>query len=98
MTDLDDKDLFDQLEKAALSDKLKGSPEWKLLQEAADRIVDRAVNQLVLLQLTPESMYKAMTLQTIIRKYKHDLFGEIDFLVKEGEKAFEEASDREILE
>jgi hypothetical protein len=98
MIDIDDKELISQLEKAALSERLRNQEEWKLLQEAANRIVDRAVTQFAKMTLNADTIYEAMELQIIIRKYKHGLFKEVDLLAQEGERLFEEAKDRDLLE
>ena len=95
-TDLSDKELFDNLEKANLADKLENQPEWKMLREAADRIVDRAVAELTL-KVKPSETERIVQLQTIIKKYKYGLFDEIKILKMESEQLFTEASDRGLI-
>jgi hypothetical protein len=89
---MDDKDLFDKLEKAGLAEKLENSPEWRLLKEASTRIVEKAVAKLVL-STKATDLLAIVELQTVIRKYKYGLFEEISML-KEEAKMYE----AEILE
>ena len=97
MIDIDDKELVDRVNKAVLAERLETQEEWGLLKEAAIRIVDRAVDQLAGMKLSPDTIYEAMELQIIIRKYKHGLFREVEILAQEGEILFKEANDRDIL-
>lgn len=92
---LDDAQLCEALRQTDLAELLKTSDEWKLLQEAARRIVDRAVDQFALTDVT--NTEKIMELKIIIRKYKYALFAEVDQLAQEGELLFEEAKDRELI-
>lgn len=93
---LDDKELYDKLEKAELASRLKGSSEWKLLEEAARRIVDRAITEFAL-KTKADDIVRIIELKTIIKKYKFMLFDELEMLVQEGEYAFEEAKQRDII-
>lgn len=93
---LDDKELYDKLNKAELADRLLVSPEWKLLKEAASRIVDRAISKFAL-STKADDLVAIIELQTVIRKYKFGLLEEIDLLAQEGIIAFEEAKARELI-
>lgn len=93
---LDDKEIFDKLKKAELAERLLASPEWKLLKEAALRIVDRAISKFAL-STKADDLVAIIELQIIIRKYKFGLFEEIDLLAQEGIVAFEEAKDRQLI-
>ena len=95
--DLPDKEIYDRLEKAALADRFLNSQEGKLIKEAADRIVERAVTKFALggpkLAKDPVAI---MELQMVIKKYKFGLFSEMDMLRKEGEYIFQEAKIRKL--
>ena len=95
-SDLGDKDLFELLEKAGLADKLINAPEWKMLDEARKRIVDRAVDELAT-KVKAHETERIIELQTIIRKYKYGLFDEVKLLKLESDAAFTEAEDRGII-
>lgn len=97
LDEVNDKELLDKLEKAALSERLRNQDEWKLLQEAADRIVDRSIDKFAMMKIDPNNMYEVIELQIIIRKYKHGLFREVDILAQEGEMIFSEARDRDLI-
>lgn len=90
---LDDRELFDKLQKAGLAEALRNSPEWSLVREAARRIVDRAVEKFAI-ATKADDVVGIVELQATIRKYKFGLFEEIGQLVQEGEIAFEEAKSR----
>lgn len=94
--ELSDKDLFDKLELSGLAEKLESSAEWKLLREAAKRIVDRATRQFT--ETDPTNVGRIAHLQAVISKYKYDLFAEIAILKQEGEFVFEECKHREIID
>lgn len=91
-----DKELFESLSKAGLSDKLENSPEWKMLREAADRIVNRAVNEFAL-KAKADDLTRITELQAIIRKYKYGLFDEVQLLKVESEFIYQEAKERGII-
>lgn len=96
LSQLDDKELFDQLEKAGLAEKLEDSPEWKLLKEAANRIVERALTEFAL-RTKPDDQAAIITLQTIIKKYKFGLFDEIKVLKDASNMLYEEARQRGMI-
>jgi len=93
---LDDKALFDQLNKAGLAEKLKSDPDWELFKEGAKRVIDMAVDEFAV-RTDPKDLAKIIQLQVIIKKYKFKLFSEIEQIASEGELAFEEAKHRGIL-
>lgn len=95
--ELDDKELYDNLEKAGLVDKLMSDPAWGMLQEAADRIVNRAIVEFAL-RTDPTDIKKVVALQVIIKKYRvGGLFEEIKTLKSESEAIYEEARQRGLL-
>ncbi len=93
---LDDKELYDQLEKAGLAEKLENNPEWKLLKEAANRIIDRAITEFAL-RTKPDDLKAIIILQTIIKKYKYGIFDEIKVLKDASNMLTEEARDRGLI-
>ena len=95
-TDLTDRQLFDELEKAHLTERLETTPEWKMLKEAAGRIVERAVTEFAV-KVKPDDVTRIIQLQTIIKKYKYGLFDEIRILKQESEQLFTEARDRGLI-
>lgn len=98
--ELDDKTLFQELQKAALVDKLESSEEWKMLREAATRIIERAIYEFALkteVSSDPKDLSKVIRLQQIIRLYKFGLFKEVEILAKESDILFNEAKDRGIV-
>ena len=90
---LPDKELFDLVEKANLAERLENDPAWKMLKEAADRIVDRAITEFAL-RTNPNDTERIIELQVIIKKYKYGLFDEVRVLKNDAANAFEEAKDR----
>lgn len=93
---LDDKELYEQLNKAGLIEKLSTSPEWKLLQEAANRIVDRAIREFAC-NVKATDIVRLIELQTIIRKYKYGLIDEVNILKNESEFIYQTAKDRGLI-
>jgi len=91
---VEDKELFDRLEKVGLAEKLEASPEWALVKEAANRIVEKAVMEFI--TSDPSDMVRMAQLQIIIKKYKFNLFREINSLKQESTLLYEEAADRGI--
>lgn len=97
---LTDKALWDSLEKAGLADKLESSPEWKLLKEAADRIVERAIHEFAMktdVSADPKDLAHIIRIQQVLRMYKYGLFKEVDVLKRESEYLFYEAKERGML-
>lgn len=90
---LDDKELFDKLQKAELSTRLINSDEWKLLKEAADRIIDRTLERFAF-SIKADDMVGIIETQILLRKYKYGLFTEVSQLAQEGELYFNELRDR----
>lgn len=93
---LDDKDLFEKLNKAELSDKLINSAEWRLLKEAADRIIDRTLERFAF-SIKADDMVGIIETQILLRKYKYGLFSEVEQLAQEGELFFEELKERGVV-
>ncbi len=93
---LDNKELYDQLSRAGLIEKLATSPEWKLLQEAANRIVDRAIKEFAC-NVKATDTVRLIELQTIIRKYKYGLIDEVNILKNESEFIYQTAKDRGLI-
>lgn len=93
LTNIDDKELYDLIEKSNLAEKLESDPAWKMLREAGDRIVERAVTEFAL-KTNPNDTERIIELQVIIKKYKYGLFDEIRILKQESDVAFHELRDR----
>jgi hypothetical protein len=93
LTHIDDKALYDLIEKTNLADKLESDPAWMMLREAGDRIVERAVTEFAL-RTNPNDIDRIIELQVIIKKYKYGLFDEIRILKQESDTAFSELQER----
>ena len=96
LNSIEDKELYELLEKATLAERLENDPAWKMLREAGNRIVDRAVDEFAL-RSDPKNIEQIINLKTIIKKYKYGIFQEVEMLKRESEFAFEEAKDRGII-
>ena len=96
LSNIDDKELYDLIEKASLAEKLENDPAWKMLREAANRIVDRATTEFAL-RTNPNDTEAIINLQVIIKKYKYGLFDEVSILKAESDQAFSEAQDRGVI-
>lgn len=97
LRDMDDRELYETLEKAGLVEKLRSDPAWKMLQEAATRIAERAVMEFAL-KTDPTDTKKIIMLQTILKKYKvGGLFDEIKMLESESNAIFNEAKQRGLI-
>lgn len=94
---LADKDLYDLLQKATLADRLTMSSEWKLLKEASERIVERAIYKLVF-KIDTSNIKEVENIRATIEKYKYGLFAEIETLKDEAEVSYHEASARGLIE
>lgn len=93
--DLDDITLLRRLETAAIAERLKATDEWKLVQEARKRIVERAVNEFAI-KTKADNTVRIIELQTVIRKYKYGLFKEIELLADEGRFLYEAVKRRDL--
>jgi hypothetical protein len=93
---IDDKALYDLIEKASLAEKLENDPAWKMLKEAGERIVDRAITEFAL-KCKPNDIEHIILLQTVIKKYKYGLFDEVRVLKTEADQAFLEAQERGVI-
>lgn len=93
--EMTDEELYEELKKADLAEKFLESPQGKLIQEAALRIVDRAVTEFA---LAPSDILKdpekLAELRVIIRKYRFGLFEEIKQISREGFLIYEEFKTR----
>lgn len=97
LEELSDKELHEAFQKAEIARKIEESPEWKILKEASNRIVDRAINEFAK-NVKADDELRIIELQTIIRKYKYGLLAEVDLLKTESEFLFEEAKSRGFFE
>lgn len=93
---LDDEQLYDEFKKADIANRLATSPEWALVKEAANRIVERAVDKFAT-ATDPSDMGAILELQLTIRKYKHGLFAEVEMLAQTSEIYFDELAERGVL-
>lgn len=93
---LDDKELFDRLEKSGLAEKLDNDPAWKLIKEAGDRIVAAAADEFAN-NVKADDVVRIIELQVIMKKFKW-IFSEIDMMIQEGHLVFEECKERGLVE
>ena len=93
---LDDKALFDKLQQAELANRLLNSPEWGLVKEAAERIIDRALAKFAL-NMKADDLLGIMETQMLLRKYKYGLFSEVEQLAQEGELYYLELKGRDLI-
>lgn len=99
--EMDDKELFENLQRAGLVEKLETSEEWKMLKEASNRIIERTIYEFAMntyVSSDPKDLGKVIRLQQVLRLYKFGLFKEVDLLKNESEFLFEEARDRGLVE
>ena len=96
LSEINDKELYDLVEKANLAEKLMADPTWGLLKEASNRIVERAVSEFAL-KANPDDLVEIIKLQTIIRMYKFGFLKEVEILKQESEFAFQEAKERGVI-
>lgn len=93
---LDDKELVKKMDKSGLAEKLKGDEAFQLLREAGNRIAERAISDFVF-KVPLDDIQAIATVKAIIRKYKYELFAEIETMATEGDMLFEEIKDRNLL-
>lgn len=93
---LDDKALFDKLQQAELASRLLNSQEWRLVKEAANRIIERALAKFAL-NMKADDLLGVMETQMLLRKYKYGLFSEVEQLAQEGELYYLELKDRNLI-
>jgi hypothetical protein len=96
LDEMEDKDVYDYLHKAGLVEKLTNTEEWKVLKEAGERIVDRALTEFAL-KTKADDLTRIIELQTTIRKYKFGLFNEVELLKQNSELLFKEARERGLI-
>ena len=94
--DLDDKELLQKMDKSALADKLKNDEAFQLLREAGNRIAERAIAEFVF-KVPLDDLQGLASLKAIIRKYKYELFAEIEAIAMEGDILFEEVKGRDLF-
>lgn len=94
--DLDDKELLQKMDKSALADKLKNDEAFQLLKEAGNRIAERAIKDFVY-KIPLDDLQGLASLKAIIRKYKYELFAEIEAIAIEGDILFEEIKGRDLF-
>jgi hypothetical protein len=92
-SELEDKELYDKIEQGNLADGFLKSKNGKLVNEAARRIIEKAVCEFAL-RTDVNDIAKVIELQIIIRKYKFGLFEEIKMLAEDGREAEDELQDR----
>ena len=90
-----DEELYEALKKADLADKFLESPQGHLLQEAANRIVEKAVVEFAICPLEEFKKFEnQMAWRLIIRKYKFGLFEEIKQISRDGFLVWQELKNR----
>ena len=94
--DLDDKELLQKMDKSALADKLKNDEAFQLLREAGNRVAARAIHDFVF-KVPLDDLQGLASLRAIIRKYKYELFAEIEAIAMEGDILFEEVKGRDLF-
>ena len=92
---LSDIELLKELEESALAERLKSSEEWKLLKTLAERVVERAVNELAI-KTRPDDIVRITELKTVIRKHKYGIFKEIELLAEKGPFLYDTARKRDL--
>lgn len=95
-SNLDDKELVKKMDKSSLAEKLKNDEAFQLLREAGNRIAERAISDFVF-KVPLDDIQAIATVKAIIRKYKYELFAEIETMAMEGDILFEEIKDRNLL-
>jgi hypothetical protein len=89
LSELSNKELHEMIQEAGMADKFLNSPFGRLMQEAANRIVER-VNREFALNADPSDLSKMWELKMTLKKYKYQLFDEIQWLVQDGIEAMNE--------
>jgi len=90
---LDDRELFEKLEKAALAEKLTTSADWKLLVEVMKRAADRWTEYFVT-KVDSRNISDVEMVRAMIRVYRGDFLKGLEILRQEGEIVFEELKYR----
>lgn len=86
---LDDKELFDKMEKAALAERLTTSPEWQLLDEIRKRAIEKWTDYFIF-KMDTKNIADVEMVRAMLAVWKYDLFKTLDILKQEGQIAFEE--------
>ena len=92
---LDDKELFEKLHRAEMAEILRTDPRFQLLNEARNRIVERAILKFVT-DDDHDNIAKTIEFKIIVKKYKYGLFSEVEQMAKEGDILFDEMQARGI--
>jgi len=92
---LNDKELYERIEKAGLVAEFVHSDHGKLIQEAANRIVDRTIAEFAL-RTKVDDTAKIAELKATIRKWRFELFSEFKLLIDEGGFAADQFKTRPI--
>lgn len=95
ISDLKNEDLLAALDTGVMVEKFKTSPEWKLIDEACQRLA--RVAQEELLKTSPAHPERIIELQCMVKLYRDVLRSIINSFSAEGNLAFDEAKDRELL-
>jgi len=96
LKDLDDKQLWDEVQKAGLVEKLASDPAWAVVKEASDRVVNKAIAEFAL-KTDAKDVTRVIMLQVIIKKYRFGLFDELRMLESESNAIFNEAKERGLI-
>lgn len=86
---LDDKELFDKMEKAALAERLTSSPDWQLLDEIRKRAIDKWIDYFIL-KMDTKNIADVEMVRSMLAVWKYDLFKTLGIVKQEGQIAFEE--------
>ena len=93
--DLKNEDLLEALDHGVMIDKFKSSEEWKLIDEACQRLA--RVAQEELLKTDPVNATRIIELQCMVKLYRDVLRSIVNSFSDEGNLAFDEAKDRELV-
>lgn len=93
---LDNQELVKKMDKSGLAEKLISDEAFQLLKEAGKRIAERAIADFVY-KVPLDDIQGLASIRAVIRKYKYDLFTEIESIAREGDHLFEELKERDLL-
>jgi len=93
---LDDKELFDRLRKAELSEAIKTDEKWQLFGEMRKRTIDNVIDEFAL-RTEPDDTVKIIQLQTILKLYKFKFDDALQENIISGEYAFNEIKERDAI-
>jgi hypothetical protein len=92
---MDNKDLLDAIDNSVLIESFKKSDEWKLIEEACNRLANAAQEEL--LSVPADNMLRIVEMQCSIRLYRNVLKSIVNSFTEEGEIAFNEAKERALI-